>query len=240
MHHLIDKGAYVENLQAGLLSKLTEDGASLVGFADIRELPADIRHSMRSAISIAVALDADIISEIIEGPTKRYHEEYKRVNDFLSGLCKNTAGYLEHHGVETAAIEPTIKKVDYNSLQTPLPHKTAATRAGLGWIGKSALLITKQYGPAVRLASVLCDIEFETADPVNKSHCGDCTKCVDRCPAAAIAGNNWEAGSERDTIYNARRCYTMAKRLSGAIGVTSTICGICIAACPWTQRYVKR
>ena len=230
----------MENLQTGILSRLTDDGASLVGFADIRELPADIRHSMKSAVSIAVALDADVISEIIDGPTKRYHEEYKRVNSFLSGLCKRTVEILEHQNVEAVAIAPTIKKVDYNSLQTPLPHKTVATRAGLGWIGKSALLITKQYGPAVRLASVLCDIDCQTADPVNESFCGECTECVDHCPATAIAGNNWEAGCERDTIYNARQCYTMAKRLSGAIGVTSTICGICIAACPWTQRYMKR
>lgn len=230
----------MENLQTGILSRLTDDGASLVGFADIRELPADIRHSMKSAVSIAVALDADVISEIIDGPTKRYHEEYKRVNSFLSGLCKRTVEILEHQNVEAVAIAPTIKKVDYNSLQTPLPHKTVATRAGLGWIGKSALLITKQYGPAVRLASVLCDIEFEAGDPVNKSHCGKCTECVDRCPAAAITGNNWEAGSERDMIYKARQCYTMAKSLSGTIGVTSTICGICIAACPYTQRYLKR
>ncbi|MFC1508325.1 4Fe-4S double cluster binding domain-containing protein [Candidatus Omnitrophota bacterium] len=230
----------MEKLQAGILSKLTEDGASLVGFADIRELPANIRHTMRSAISIAAALDTDIVSEIIEGPTKRYHEEYVRINGFLTGLCERTVEYLGHHGVEAVAIAPTIKKVDYKSLQTPLPHKTVATRAGLGWIGKSALLITKQYGPAVRLASVLCDIEFETADPINESHCGECTECVDRCPATAIKGNNWEAGSEREMIYNARQCYTMAKKLSGVIGVTSTICGICIAACPYTQRYLKR
>ena len=51
-------------------------------------------------------LQAGILSKLTEdGPTKRYYEEYARVNGFLSGLCKNTFDYLEHHGIEAAAIE---------------------------------------------------------------------------------------------------------------------------------------
>jgi len=41
-----------------------------------------------------------------------------------------------------------------------MPQKTIATRAGLGWIGKTALLITPQFGSAIRLNSVLTDMEF--------------------------------------------------------------------------------
>lgn len=197
---------------------------------------------MESAISIAVALDVSIINEISEGPTQRYFHEYTRVNEFLSRLCASTVGDLKKRGHNARAIEPTIRIEGsaMKALTTPLPHKTAATRAGLGWIGKSALLITRKYGPAVRLATVLTDAPLDAGNPVDDSHCGDCTKCVDRCPVNAIAGENWTKGIERESIYDAHACRAEATIASGEIGVSVTICGICINACPWTQKYVSR
>lgn len=154
--------------------QLTGTGASLVGYADIRDLDADTTNSMPYAISIAVALDASIIKETSNGPTERYYHEYNRVNDLLAELCENIAEELRKPGHKAIAKRPKVEgnNPDHKTLKTPLPHKTIATRAGLGWIGKSALLITEQYGSAVRLATVLTDAEFEAAKPSNISHCG--------------------------------------------------------------------
>jgi len=223
-------------------SELIARGASLVGFADIGELPAEARGEMESAISIAVALDVSIINEISEGPTRRYYHEYERVNEFLARLCEDTVDDLKKRGSDARAIDPTIR-IDgsaMKALATPLPHKTVATRAGLGWIGKSALLITQRYGPAVRLATVLTDATVEAGNPVDDSRCGDCTKCLDRCPAKAILGENWLKGSERESIYDAHACRAMATSLAGRMDIPATICGICIHACPWTQKYISR
>ena len=219
-----------------------EAGASLVGFADVSGLPAEARGEMESAISIAVALDVSIISEISEGPTERYYREYTRVNEFLVRLCASAVDDLKERGYDARAIDPTIcvKGSAWKALATPLPHKTLATRAGLGWIGKSALLITRRYGPAVRLVTVLTDAELRAGTPVDDSHCGDCTKCVDRCPAKAIAGKNWAKGLERESIYDAHACRAEATIAAGRIGAPATICGICINACPWTQKYISR
>ena len=229
-------------LNSEIQSQLIEAGASLVGFADISALPADVRGSMESAISIAAALDVSVINEISEGPTRRYYQEYKRVNEFLCRLCASVVDDLKGRGHNAVAIEPTIEigGLAKKMLATPLPHKTAATRAGLGWIGKSALLITERYGPAVRLTTVLTDAQFKTGNPIDSSRCGDCTKCVDRCPAKAISGKNWMRGMERESIYDANACCAEATRASGKIEVPVTICGICINACPWTQKYVRR
>jgi len=232
----------METLNSQIESQLIEAGASLVGFADISGLPAAARGRMKSAISIAVALDASIINEISEGPTRRYYHEYERVNEFLARLCANTVDDLKKRGHNAKAIDPTIR-IDgsaWKALATPLPHKTVATRAGLGWIGKSALLITQRYGPAVRLATVLTDAKLNAGTPVDDSHCGDCTKCVDRCPAKAILGENWRKGSERESIYDAHVCRAMATGLAGRMDIPATICGICIHACPWTQKYISR
>ena len=226
------------HLESGLIGA----GASLVGFADITSLPAAVRGEMESAISIAVALDVSVISEISEGPTQRYYHEYTRVNEFLARLCASTVGDLRKRGHNARAIDPTIRIEGsaVKALATPLPHKTLATRAGLGWIGKSALLITKTYGPAVRLATVLTDAPLKAGTPVDDSHCGDCMKCVDRCPAKAITGKNWVKGMERESIYDAHACCAMAKSLAGRKDIPVTICGICIDACPWTRKYISR
>ncbi|MHC4334869.1 MAG: epoxyqueuosine reductase, partial [Planctomycetota bacterium] len=85
-------------LNTQIKAKLIKEGASLVGFADVRGLPADVRCSMDFGISIAVALDASIINDISEGPTKSYFEEYERANEFLSGLCGVVVDELRRRG----------------------------------------------------------------------------------------------------------------------------------------------
>ncbi|MHC4476199.1 MAG: 4Fe-4S double cluster binding domain-containing protein [Planctomycetota bacterium] len=229
-------------LNSEIKAKLVKAGACLVGFTDISDLPADVTDSMTSAISIAVALDASIISEITDGPTEQYHQEYRRVNEFLAHLSETTVEYLKDRGNKASAIKPTVEgdDLDYETLTTSLPHKTVAARAGFGWIGKSALLITEKYGAAVRLATVLTDAEFEGGKPISSSRCGDCEKCVVHCPGKAILGRNWELGLEREAIYDAFACLGTARRLSSKIGIPSTICGICINVCPWTQKYISR
>jgi epoxyqueuosine reductase QueG len=216
---------------------LTDSGASLVGFADITALPTDIRESMPYAIAIAVALDASIINRIKNGPTKEYFEEYKRANTLLAALAKRTAEFIKQKGFNAVALEPTLKKLPEN-LATALPHKMVATRAGLGWVGKSNLLITEKYGSAVRLVSVLTDAPIETAEPINESGCGQCNECVIHCPAGVLLGEHWRPGQDRGKIVNVYVCRETAVKLCKQAGFDATICGICINVCPWTQKYI--
>ncbi|MGD9162848.1 MAG: 4Fe-4S double cluster binding domain-containing protein, partial [Desulfobacteraceae bacterium] len=136
------------------------------------------------------------------------------------------------------AIKATTEHFDPSTLSVRLQHKTIATRAGLGWIGKSALLITKKYGPAIRLGTVLTNTEFEIEEPINDSQCGDCKNCVEACPANAIVGQNWKSGVARESIYNAFACRETAKELARLQEIPAAICGICINVCPWTQKYI--
>ena len=227
------------NINEQIKSMLKEGGADLVGFADVSMLPGQATGGLPRAVSIVVALDPEIVRAISDGPTRQYYAEYQRVNDLLATLCERAAEFLTQAGYRVEAVQATTDKFDPVNLSTRTQHKTIATRAGLGWIGKSALLITKEYGPAVRFGSVLTDAQFETAEPVDVSHCGDCHQCVDRCPAKAINGRNWRLGDPREAMYDAFTCRDMAKKLSGNQGIMSTICGICINACPWTQKYLS-
>ena len=216
-----------------------EKGADLVGFADVRDLPAEMTGGLSTAVSIAVRLDPSIVSEISNGPTQRYYQEYVRINELLGQLCSQIADLLTTYGRQARAIEATTANFDTRTLSMPVQHKTIATRAGLGWIGKSALLITEEYGSAVRLGSVLTDAELETGEPIVKSRCGECHKCVDSCPAGAITGSNWNLGAPRESMFDAFVCSDTAERLAGWQGIEARICGICINACPWTQKYIS-
>ena len=226
----------MERLRELLLAR----GAALVGFADLGELWTDVRFHLPRGISIAVAINPRIIAQIETGPTRQYFDEYKRVNDQLNYLATFAADYLANANYRVKAVEATVAFVDPVTCSAPFQHKTVATRAGLGWIGKSAMLITKQYGPAVRFASVLTDAPLPVSRPTNHSQCGDCTNCVDICPGGAIKGTNWQVGMFREQLYDAQICRETALKMAARVGVNHTVCGMCIAACPWTKRYVER
>lgn len=69
----------------------------------------------------------------------------------------------------------------------PLAEKAWAVEAGLGWIGRQSLLITREYGSTVLLgALVLCDEVDGYDEPYVGSGCGDCRRCIDACPNRAI------------------------------------------------------
>lgn len=231
----------MSTLNTNINRKLKEWGASLVGFGDLSELPSEMRGDMPFGISIGVAADASTINEISAGPTLEYYEEYNRLNRLLSELCNKTVDYLIDCGYSAKAVEPTVSKSEMNfeTLSVPVSHKMVATRAGLGWIGKSDLLINKKYGPAVRYASVLTDAELITADPIRASKCGDCQECVKSCPAKAIVGQNWNEGMKREQLVDAFRCSEMAMSLSQKAGFKAYTCGICINVCPWSRKYLS-
>ena len=225
----------------GLRSLLITTGASMVGFADLRQTSPDIRGKYDTGISIAVALNPLIVSGIQDGPTSEYYEEYNRANSLLDRLGHMAARYLIEHGEKVEWLAATESLIDAETLATPLPHKTAATRAGLGWIGKCALLVTREYGSAVRITTVLTDAPIATGQPVNNQLCGKCTACVDACPGRAPSGRNWEVNLHRDSFFDAFACRQAAHKLAREnIGVDNSICGRCIVVCPWTKKYLNR
>ena len=126
-----------------------------MGFADLRDLSPEARQSMDSAISIAVALNPDVIARVcINGPTREYSFEKIRANGFANYLSRHAAKLLKDRGYNAIPLlADDYEHVDQKTVSAPFQHKTAATRAGLGWIGKQALLVTEEFGPAVWLTS---------------------------------------------------------------------------------------
>ena len=230
-------------LNQTLTTFLTEQGASLVGFADLTSLPDEVRCGLPFGVSIAVRLDPAIVRQLADGPSLAYAAEYDRVNDKLEDLAKRAVAFLEERGFQAEASDSTMtkKQLEEAGLATPLPHKTVARLAGLGWIGKCALLMTPEFGSAVRFISVITDASLEPGIPTDKSRCGNCERCRQACPVSAPTGEVWIPGSSREDIYDVRACYKEAIRASAAAGIPEEIiiCGRCIEACPYTRRACK-
>ncbi|MFB3890894.1 MAG: 4Fe-4S double cluster binding domain-containing protein [Phycisphaerae bacterium] len=222
-----------------LRAMLLASGAANVAYGDLRGLPEAQRQGLPFGVSIGVALDARIVDEIRDGPTLEYQAEYHRANALLNKLAAEGEAVLRDAGFRASAIPATVEALPAD-LSTTLPHKTVATRAGVGWIGKTALLVTERFGSAIRFSSILTDAPLPCAAPQDESRCGDCRLCMDACPARASTGRAWRLGLTRDDIIDVRACLDSIRRRMPIVGLTMTICGICISACPRTRACVAR
>jgi epoxyqueuosine reductase QueG len=184
-----------------------------------------------TAISVLMRLDPLVVRGLRHGPTPDYQQEYLRVNVALDDATGTLVDVLSVHGYAAARVAATM---DETNGHRPFPHKTAATQAGLGWIGKTALFISPVFGPAVRLATVFTDLELTGGEPAVESLCGDCRDCVDACPAGCGRDVKWRPGMARELLFDAGAC---RHHMSLFTGVEAQICGICIAACPYASRH---
>ncbi|MHA1126422.1 MAG: 4Fe-4S double cluster binding domain-containing protein [Candidatus Heimdallarchaeota archaeon] len=151
------------------------------------------------------------------------------MNAKLDELALGLEKKLLDEGYEALAI-PASKRYNQEKLAARFPHKTAAILSKLGWIGRSALFISFDHGPRVRLVTVLTNAKLEADKPQKTSECEDCTNCVDACPVKAITGVLWTFGVARDVIFDADKCSEHTQMQKKRVG--ETICGICIAVCP--------
>jgi epoxyqueuosine reductase QueG len=133
---------------------------------------------------------------------------------------------------EIAYLVPPLAQTDEKFLIAPFSFKYAAVHAGLGWIGKNGVLITKEYGPRVRLSAVLVNHPLPAGKPVRKSLCAeDCFLCVDACPYNAIKGTQWNIYTQREDLIDYHLCNLKRSRYLKKHG-RKNACGLCMAACP--------
>lgn len=219
-----------------LSALLRKNGAELVGIGNMKNVQ---NCSYPVGISVAISLPVHIIRDLKIAPTNEYYEMYHTLNNKLNRIVTLGAQFLQDNGYKAYGQTTDVVKVNADRV-SPIPHKTVATRAGLGWIGKNCLLVTKEYGSAVRLSSLLTDAPLTVNQPYNESFCGNCHLCVDACPAGALKGTLWRLGVKRDTIVDTEVCRDkQLEIMKSATGIEQDLCGKCFAVCAYTQRYIK-
>jgi epoxyqueuosine reductase len=219
-------------------NRLDNEDDYIYGVADLTGLLHSENGRFRYGIVVGKKLADQVIDSIKEGPTLSYYGLYKSTNSDLSALANALKKDLEKVGIAAAVIEPTVSGQNtIKYLQNPglgLSHKMVATRAGLGWIGKTALFVSYKFGPRVRLVSLLTNDELDYCKtPVEKSECGSCTICVEKCPAKAATGELWNIHLERDRFFDPFKCRENCLELGARyISKDACVCGICVAVCP--------
>jgi epoxyqueuosine reductase QueG len=215
----------------------------IFGFADLTGLLQNKFIGFNYGISIGRKLDFRIVDQVMNGPTQEYYSHYRQINEELSSLTSRISEDLNKNDIETRNIDPTVSTSDldsiyFDTLRTDLSHKMVATRAGLGWIGKTDLFISKEFGPRLRLVSILLKTPVESkSSPIDTSRCGNCNICVDICPAKAASGKLWDITTEREEFFDPFKCRNQCAEFGWTrLGIDARICGICVAVCPVGQR----
>ena len=227
-------------LSLKLKTFLMNNGASEVGFADITNFTPKKR--LNTGVVFYIAYPKEIIKNMQNAPTPEYLEELISLNARLDAIGMKCEEFLINEGYDAYAQTKMRLGTDFGENNGfELPHKTIATRAGLGWIGKSALLTTIKYGSALRLSSVLTNAPLNIGTPILKSKCGKCMECRDACLGGAISGKEWNYKLKRNDFYDDKKCEKYALKVSKEnLGKADTVCGKCIFACPHTQKYIKK
>lgn len=117
----------MEKLKEELFSLLKAEGAVLMGIADLSGI---VSGAMKTGVSVAVPVPKTIVRDLQTAPTKEYYEAYHSLNAKLNKIVTCGAEFLKGKGYQAMA-NTTDAVVMNEEWRTPLPHKTAATRAGL-------------------------------------------------------------------------------------------------------------
>ena len=117
----------------------------------------------------------------------------------------------------------------------PVLERAWATRAGLGWIGKNSMLITRHNGSFFFISELITDLPLVYDEPMHRDFCGNCNRCMDACPTGAIT----EA-----RVVDARKCISYLT-IENKDEIPAEFkdkykqwifgCDICQLACPWNR-----
>jgi len=210
------------------LEKLSQErGFSLFGVADITgirdgfKLEPETTARFPRAVSLGKRLLDAVIDDIRDHPTVLYFHHYRQLNFFLDREALTLASRIQEWGYQTLPI-PASQILDWEKQTAHVPHKKIGELAGLGWLGRSNLLVNPRFGARFRLVTVLTDLPLEPNLPL-EADCGTCRRCLDVCPAGAI--------KERREDFDHLKCFEQLKAFRKQGFVSQFICGVCIKAC---------
>jgi epoxyqueuosine reductase len=158
---------------------------------------------------------------------------YARGRDYHKVFKKKLAELCAWLAAECAATSKAL--VDTG----PVLERAWAERAGIGWIGKNANLLTRELGSWILLGEILTTAELEPDPGPHADHCGTCTACIEACPTSAITAPG---------VVDSKRCISYwtiehrgaipAERRAG-LGEWIFGCDDCQTSCPWNERFAR-
>lgn len=211
-------------------------GAELVGFAPVGRwdeecvVPEAYRPDrIWAPTRTVVVLGAPVWLPILEAaPSEWGREQYTVTNELLDLAAYRLAAFLNRRGHASLQV-PRDGYGDLSALER-LPaaffsHAWAGRYAGLGTVGWNHTLLTPQFGPRVRLVSVLTALEIPGTPLLDEDLCSRCLACQRACPVGAFTGS----AEDRFGSMDKHACMGNSRRLRAAF---RNPCGFCIRTCP--------
>lgn len=208
-------------------------GIDLVGVADlshiygIRTSPRDLLKGYRYGISLVVALDK-------YDSAYSFDVEEQIAFPLIRKVSALIVGFVVERDFKAIALDPNDGLSDSGPLyyRSKLSMKAVARAAGLGWIGKSAVFVSKRFGPRVCLGVVLTDMPLTPGKP-SKNECGRCGLCARACPVGALTATSFDVYPEDlKKVLQRERCNDWMEKGSQTPG----FCWECVLACPKGRR----
>jgi epoxyqueuosine reductase QueG len=232
------------DLKTRLEKEARAAGAACFGIADLSPAKqGEITAYERKLIAqypLAISIGVPLLDGIVDGievqddsnALKNYwFHVYEVINPLINSIAIRISHILESQGYRALQV-PASHTVDATNLCGLFSHKIAASLAGLGWIGKSCLLVTPDRGTRVRWGTVLTDAPLKPDKPFSGKGCGGCTLCVDNCPPGAFTGRTFSPSEPREARMDAAKCFRhLQKRKAGV-----EACGMCVNICPFGRK----
>ena len=189
------------------------------------------------AVSIGMVLQDSLVELLPDkdpgGAILYRHNSYDVVNQMLDQIGVRVANELQRAGHNAFPV-PASKRTDDKNICGVFSQKLAAHLAGIGWIGKSCLLVTPDHGPRVRWVSILTDALLRPTGSAMEPQCGDCTACVDICPQNAFTGKPFYRDEPRKARFDAAACDQYFREMEKKKSVA--VCGLCLYVCPYGRK----
>lgn len=186
--------------------------------------PSAIYPEARSVVVVGLPITLPVLET---SPSIHYFQLYKTVNELLDQATYHLSNLLGEHGHPSMF----IPRDGYGHISLMMEralvffsHRHAALLAGLGTFGVSNMVLTREYGPRVRFASVLTAAELPPDPMMEENLCTRCMRCVDICPVKALSEEDYPKGLTRKEACAARAVDLGSKYASP--------CGFCIKVCP--------
>ena len=211
-------------------------GINLIGFANVERwseraetaseyFPHTIWPWSKTVISLAVQIYLPMLETT---PSVVYSELYNTTNRYLDESAYRLANFLNTLGFRAhffprdcyGDISVLVKKPE-----AAFSHVLAAKYAGLGTIGMNHTLLTKEYGPRVRLVSVITDAEITPSPMLQEELCIKCKLCARKCPMQAFTPRDDKIIADMDKF----KCAKYHQQLKHEFRYP---CGLCTAVCP--------
>jgi epoxyqueuosine reductase QueG len=222
-----------EQLSGRLKNEVVASGATTVGIANLTRMLAE--HSGRPLFAVAFTLryPDDAVEQLPDD------ESLRKTIEQLGSSSKAIYNKIQMtiSEADTGVMCCSYDEVEesFGRLKYRLSQKAVAQQAGLGWIGKSSLLVTPAFGPRARIGTMFTNAQLVSDSPYPRNECGRCRACIEVCPVNAV--------TEEMIRFEAFQGFRIARALCETYVCRNEkmhrkreFCGLCLKECPYGKR----